>query len=124
MVSGDVAPLLETRRVPRPSSGVTHVTSGGVMFRRSAVSWGMTEHNTRHKVVVIGGGYAGTLAANHLRRFRVRSAVRKPKNLPRAGRAAGTRLVRAEQYSAGRAGGDHRPGEGGAHADRARHVER
>ncbi|MEV4136974.1 FAD-dependent oxidoreductase [Dactylosporangium sp. NPDC049742] len=27
----------------------------------------MTEHNTRHKVVVIGGGYAGTLAANHLR---------------------------------------------------------
>jgi NADH:ubiquinone reductase (H+-translocating) len=28
---------------------------------------GMTEHNTRHKVVVIGGGYAGTLAANHLR---------------------------------------------------------
>ncbi|WP_062987354.1 NAD(P)/FAD-dependent oxidoreductase [Nocardia anaemiae] len=27
----------------------------------------MTEHDTRHKVVVIGGGYAGTLAANHLR---------------------------------------------------------
>ncbi len=29
----------------------------------------MTEDNTRHKVVVvvIGGGYAGTLAANHLR---------------------------------------------------------
>ncbi|GAA1506766.1 FAD-dependent oxidoreductase [Dactylosporangium maewongense] len=28
----------------------------------------MTEHNdTRHRVVVIGGGYAGTLAANHLR---------------------------------------------------------
>nr|WP_181719682.1 hypothetical protein [Nocardia gipuzkoensis] len=27
----------------------------------------MTEHNARHKVVVIGGGYAGTLAANHLR---------------------------------------------------------
>ncbi|MET8875134.1 FAD-dependent oxidoreductase [Nocardia sp. NPDC004604] len=27
----------------------------------------MTEHNTRHQVVVIGGGYAGTLAANHLR---------------------------------------------------------
>ncbi|MEV6138325.1 FAD-dependent oxidoreductase [Nocardia sp. NPDC051990] len=27
----------------------------------------MTEHHTRHKVVVIGGGYAGTLAANHLR---------------------------------------------------------
>jgi NADH dehydrogenase len=27
----------------------------------------MTEHNTRHKVVVIGGGYAGTLAANDLR---------------------------------------------------------
>ncbi|HEX2284665.1 MAG TPA: FAD-dependent oxidoreductase [Mycobacterium sp.] len=27
----------------------------------------MTEHNTRTKVVVIGGGYAGTLAANHLR---------------------------------------------------------
>ncbi|MEV6150112.1 FAD-dependent oxidoreductase [Nonomuraea sp. NPDC052129] len=27
----------------------------------------MTEHNTRHKVVVIGGGYAGTLAANRLR---------------------------------------------------------
>ncbi|MEV5834510.1 FAD-dependent oxidoreductase [Nocardia sp. NPDC052112] len=27
----------------------------------------MTEHHTPHKVVVIGGGYAGTLAANHLR---------------------------------------------------------
>ncbi|WP_030691043.1 NAD(P)/FAD-dependent oxidoreductase [Streptomyces globisporus] len=27
----------------------------------------MTEHNTLHKVVVIGGGYAGTLAANRLR---------------------------------------------------------
>ena len=27
----------------------------------------MSEHNTQHKVVVIGGGYAGTLAANHLR---------------------------------------------------------
>ncbi|MFD1542542.1 NAD(P)/FAD-dependent oxidoreductase [Nonomuraea guangzhouensis] len=27
----------------------------------------MTEHNTSHKVVVIGGGYAGTLAANRLR---------------------------------------------------------
>ncbi|MFG1966624.1 NAD(P)/FAD-dependent oxidoreductase [Nonomuraea sp. NPDC049028] len=27
----------------------------------------MTEYNTRHKVVVIGGGYAGTLAANRLR---------------------------------------------------------
>lgn len=27
----------------------------------------MTEHNTAHKVVVIGGGYAGTLAANRLR---------------------------------------------------------
>ncbi|MEU0568854.1 FAD-dependent oxidoreductase [Nonomuraea sp. NPDC005983] len=27
----------------------------------------MTEHNTPHKVVVIGGGYAGTLAANRLR---------------------------------------------------------
>jgi NADH:ubiquinone reductase (H+-translocating) len=28
---------------------------------------GMTEHNTITKVVVIGGGYSGTLAANHLR---------------------------------------------------------
>ena len=28
---------------------------------------GMAEHNTPTKVVVIGGGYAGTLAANHLR---------------------------------------------------------
>jgi Pyridine nucleotide-disulphide oxidoreductase len=28
---------------------------------------GMTEHNKTHKVVVIGGGFAGTLAANHLR---------------------------------------------------------
>ncbi|MFL4909838.1 NAD(P)/FAD-dependent oxidoreductase [Streptomyces sp. MMS24-I2-30] len=28
---------------------------------------GMTEHSTSHKVVVIGGGYAGTLAANRLR---------------------------------------------------------
>ncbi|GIG87810.1 NAD(P)/FAD-dependent oxidoreductase [Plantactinospora endophytica] len=27
----------------------------------------MTEHDTRHRVTVIGGGYAGTLAANHLR---------------------------------------------------------
>ncbi|MEU7740881.1 FAD-dependent oxidoreductase [Nonomuraea sp. NPDC049158] len=27
----------------------------------------MSEHNTSHKVVVIGGGYAGTLAANRLR---------------------------------------------------------
>ena len=27
----------------------------------------MTEHNATTKVVVIGGGYAGTLAANHLR---------------------------------------------------------
>jgi NADH:ubiquinone reductase (H+-translocating) len=27
----------------------------------------MTDHNTTTKVVVIGGGYAGTLAANHLR---------------------------------------------------------
>jgi NADH:ubiquinone reductase (H+-translocating) len=27
----------------------------------------MTEHNPTNKVVVIGGGYAGTLAANHLR---------------------------------------------------------
>ncbi|MFG1822603.1 NAD(P)/FAD-dependent oxidoreductase [Microbispora bryophytorum] len=27
----------------------------------------MTEHNSLHKVVVIGGGYAGTLAANRLR---------------------------------------------------------
>ncbi|KJK47767.1 pyridine nucleotide-disulfide oxidoreductase [Lentzea aerocolonigenes] len=27
----------------------------------------MTKHNTPHKVVVIGGGYAGTLAANRLR---------------------------------------------------------
>ncbi|GAA3413944.1 NAD(P)/FAD-dependent oxidoreductase [Streptosporangium vulgare] len=27
----------------------------------------MTEHNTSHRVVVIGGGYAGTLAANRLR---------------------------------------------------------
>ncbi|MFE5565007.1 NAD(P)/FAD-dependent oxidoreductase [Amycolatopsis japonica] len=27
----------------------------------------MSEHNTHHKVVVIGGGYAGTLAANRLR---------------------------------------------------------
>jgi NADH dehydrogenase len=27
----------------------------------------MTEHNETHNVVVIGGGYAGTLAANHLR---------------------------------------------------------
>ncbi|NUP16770.1 MAG: FAD-dependent oxidoreductase [Streptomyces sp.] len=26
----------------------------------------MTEHNTSHKIVVIGGGYAGTAAANHL----------------------------------------------------------
>jgi NADH dehydrogenase len=28
---------------------------------------GMTDNNTTNKVVVIGGGYAGTLAANHLR---------------------------------------------------------
>jgi NADH dehydrogenase len=28
---------------------------------------GMTDHNGTNKVVVIGGGYAGTLAANHLR---------------------------------------------------------
>jgi NADH dehydrogenase len=27
----------------------------------------MTVSNTRTKVVVIGGGYAGTMAANHLR---------------------------------------------------------
>ncbi|MEU9024003.1 FAD-dependent oxidoreductase [Actinomadura sp. NPDC048394] len=27
----------------------------------------MTQHNALHKVVVIGGGYAGTVAANHLR---------------------------------------------------------
>jgi NADH dehydrogenase len=27
---------------------------------------GMTDHNETHKVVVIGGGYAGTLAANRL----------------------------------------------------------
>lgn len=27
----------------------------------------MIQPDTRHKVVVIGGGYAGTLAANHLR---------------------------------------------------------
>ncbi|GAB0104363.1 FAD-dependent oxidoreductase [Nocardia sp. JMUB6875] len=27
----------------------------------------MTEHNTHHKVVVIGGGYSGTVAANRLR---------------------------------------------------------
>ncbi len=27
----------------------------------------MTEHNTPVKVIVIGGGYAGTIAANHLR---------------------------------------------------------
>jgi len=27
----------------------------------------MTEHNTSHRIVVIGGGYAGTVAANHLR---------------------------------------------------------
>ncbi|MGW0810259.1 FAD-dependent oxidoreductase [Nonomuraea sp. NPDC002799] len=27
----------------------------------------MTEQNTPHKIVVIGGGYAGTLAANRLR---------------------------------------------------------
>ncbi|MEU2032502.1 hypothetical protein [Nocardia amamiensis] len=27
----------------------------------------MTEHETPHKVVVIGGGHAGTLAADHLR---------------------------------------------------------
>ncbi|MBB5777719.1 NAD(P)/FAD-dependent oxidoreductase [Nonomuraea jabiensis] len=27
----------------------------------------MTEHGTLHKIVVIGGGYAGTVAANHLR---------------------------------------------------------
>jgi NADH dehydrogenase len=27
----------------------------------------MSEHSTSHKVVVIGGGYAGTLAANRLR---------------------------------------------------------
>lgn len=27
----------------------------------------MTEHNTHHRIVVIGGGYAGTVAANHLR---------------------------------------------------------
>ena len=27
----------------------------------------MTEHNATTKVVVIGGGYSGTLAANHLR---------------------------------------------------------
>ncbi|WP_406454329.1 FAD-dependent oxidoreductase [Streptomyces sp. NBC_00876] len=26
----------------------------------------MTEHSTSHKIVVIGGGYAGTVAANHL----------------------------------------------------------
>src|SRR3954453_11549085 len=32
----------------------------------------MTDHNNTTKVVVIGGGYAGTLAANHLR---VRSDV-------------------------------------------------
>lgn len=28
---------------------------------------GMSEHDTRHRVVVLGGGYAGTLAANRLR---------------------------------------------------------
>lgn len=28
---------------------------------------GMTENNAHHRVVVIGGGYAGTVAANHLR---------------------------------------------------------
>ena len=27
----------------------------------------MTDHNNTTKVVVIGGGYAGTVAANHLR---------------------------------------------------------
>ena len=27
----------------------------------------MTDHNAPNNVVVIGGGYAGTLAANHLR---------------------------------------------------------
>jgi NADH dehydrogenase len=29
---------------------------------------GMADHNATHKVVVIGGGYAGTTAANHLRK--------------------------------------------------------
>jgi NADH dehydrogenase len=28
---------------------------------------GMTDHNATHRVVVIGGGYSGTLSANHLR---------------------------------------------------------
>ncbi len=76
----------------------------------------MTEDNTRHKVVVvIGGGYAGTPAANHLRmrpdvditlvnsrptfEGRIRREARKPGSLiwpkggPRPEQPAGAALV-------------------------------
>lgn len=43
-----------------------HVVSCHVSSIRGVLG-GMTEHETPHKVVVIGGGHAGTLAANHLR---------------------------------------------------------
>ena len=46
--------------------GVTCVTSCQGLGGRRCLG-GMSEHDTQHKVVVIGGGYAGTLAANHLR---------------------------------------------------------
>ena len=32
----------------------------------AGISRGMTDHNTNTKVVVIGGGYAGTLADNRM----------------------------------------------------------
>ena len=38
-----------------------HIWASAVVLR------GMTDHSTRAKVVVIGGGYAGTVAANRLR---------------------------------------------------------
>jgi NADH dehydrogenase len=48
---------------------VACVTSCGVTFRRvRGVLGGMSEHSTpNNKVVVVGGGYAGAVAANRLR---------------------------------------------------------
>ena len=83
----------------------------------------MTDNNTTTKVVVIGGGYAGTLAANHLRmradvditlvnprpkfveRIRLHQFVagsgdchRRLRHAARRGRAAGRRHRRPDRH--------------------------
>src|SRR6476620_3911676 len=94
MFQGDAAD--DSARITLPEMGDPRHVLSRLDGRRCLE--GMTGHNAQTKVVVIGGGYAGTLAANHLR---MRGDWEKPDSTLVNPRPKFVERIRLHQHVAG-----------------------